>query len=293
MPELTLYAAFSLPHQQTRETMEDTEIGTEVQTEPQEEIQDEIQEAPKAPYVPKNEWEKEALPRGWKPESEWTGPKEDFVPARFFVEKGKFIGEVMALRRQQEQHAKTVQEIKEHFEKTNAAKLKRELEEIKNKKWQALENGDITAARAAEEQYETMRAQPAQPVQSQNALEDAVRAMDPEYDTITNTPHFDQWLTSNPAAYNAWQMARVPQDGITILNQYREAFKPREAKPPPSPVSSPARGRAQAEPDGKKFADLDHETQSRFREWARMGAYTNDAKGRAEYVQGLIDAGEL
>lgn len=105
------------------------------------------QEAPQL-----SEKEQAAMAKGWRPESEWQGDPDDFVSAKEFLQRQSFFDKIDAQKNAIKQQAEELSELKETLEKfaehhKNIEQYTRKqvLEELKQRKKQALEEGDADA----------------------------------------------------------------------------------------------------------------------------------------------------
>ena len=256
---------------------------------------DGVEDEPQATPPRENPWEEKARLQGWKAKEEWDGPEDEFIDARAFVKNGELIARIKKVEAEQRATIEATQKFKEHFTKQKEAEYQTKLAELREKKWAALEEGDVAKAKQAETAFEELQAQrPQEPVPQTgpDTLAAAVRVAHADFDAVTATPHFEAWLMADPARYNAWAYATKPEVGIELVGKYKESFAPKAPKSPrESPVSPPRPARSTpAEPS---FNELPVDARATFKEWVRMGLYENSKEGRAEFMRGLKESGEL
>jgi hypothetical protein len=157
------------------------------------------------------EIERIARDMGWKPESEFDGAKEVYVDAAEYIRRGKDIQDNMRklIKEQRKQLAgvdETLRELKKHNERVYKAEItniKKELGDLKSKKREAIEEGDVEKVEqideqigALEESLDTKKVAP--PDTRKKTAED--EAASAEFDAWVKN---NKWYEENPemAAY--------------------------------------------------------------------------------------------
>lgn len=151
---------------------EETE-GLEVETEEEPEV---------------NEVEQIALDMGWKSEDEYEGDDDDFVDAETYIRRGGDIQETMRkhIKEQKKKLADMdigLRDIKDHNErvyKAEVTKLKKEIEGLKEKKREAIEEGDADLVESIDTQIDEIEGGMVEPAQK-----------------MTPNPEFEEWIKKN------------------------------------------------------------------------------------------------
>ena len=100
------------------------------------------QEGESAQQKPVSKYETQAIEMGWRPETEWEGDPEDFVPAKEYVQRKSFYDRISAQSGEIKELKKTLGEFSEHFKKVEDYTRKQVLEELKTAKKNALLDGN-------------------------------------------------------------------------------------------------------------------------------------------------------
>lgn len=144
----------------------------------------------------------EASRAGWQPEDKWTGPKEKWVDAKTFLERGEHILPIVQakLRETETELAETRRAIKElresgtQFRSFVEQGLRREyeakLEVALREKIKALDAGDGAGVVAAEASIEKIRDE------GEKAVKEATAPK--ATDTSKEHPDFRAWVDKNP-----------------------------------------------------------------------------------------------
>ena len=106
----------------------------------------EEQEAPRF-----NETEQAAYDQGWRPEEEFEGKEGNWKTAKEYVKDGEFISKITELNRKIDAQKNEFDERLENTNKLNEARRKAEIEELKARRREAVNNAD-------EEEYDKAQA---------------------------------------------------------------------------------------------------------------------------------------
>lgn len=206
----------------------------------------------------------EALARseGWVPPEEWKGdpPRNGFLSAEEFVERGKTVIPIINAKLRKEQEArenleKTLSEVKSFYDKSmerQRQELQSEIARLKKERAQAISEGDGDRFDKIDAELQQLQSVPQQP-----------------------PAELQQWLSANDwyqkdPALQAWADGRANQlraegtpPGKAILDRIakeaREAFPERFEKPKPP---SPETGRRQTKKSGRSYDDLPAEAKA-------------------------------
>lgn len=100
-----------------------------------------VQETNTAPQEP-SAVEKRALEMGWRPKEEFDGEEEDFIDATEFVRRKPLFEKIDSVGKELRETRKALKALQEHHAKVKEAEFKHALEQLRNEKKQALEEGD-------------------------------------------------------------------------------------------------------------------------------------------------------
>lgn len=100
-----------------------------------------VQETNTAPQEP-SAVEKRALEMGWRPKEEFDGEEEDFIDATEFVRRKPLFEKIDSVGKELRETRKALKALQEHHAKVKEAEFKHALEQLRNEKRQALEEGD-------------------------------------------------------------------------------------------------------------------------------------------------------
>lgn len=113
-------------------------------------IQGEEEGSSQNPNLQADKYEVAARKAGWKPEEEWDGASEDWVPAKEFVGRQKLYDKIHDLRNQLSRQAskfeKEMSKISGHFAKVQQVEYERAKKELQGQLAAAKEAGDVEAA---------------------------------------------------------------------------------------------------------------------------------------------------
>lgn len=99
------------------------------------------------PVLEQDKYEVAARKAGWKPEDDWTGSPEDWVPAREFVGRQKLFDKIHDLRNQLSRQATKFEQdmsrISGHFAKVQETEYKRARKDLESQLRAAKAEGDV------------------------------------------------------------------------------------------------------------------------------------------------------
>jgi hypothetical protein len=153
--------------------------------------------------------EQRALDMGWKPKEQFTGIEDDFIDAKEFVRRKPLFDKIESQNRQVKLLNRSINELKEHFTKVNAATYDRALADLKAQRKDAIVNGDGEAFSQIDDKIKEAEAQRAelealnQPVPEQQA----------------DMPQFASWKARNPWYNNVKYMRSFADELGTDLHQ--------------------------------------------------------------------------
>lgn len=100
-----------------------------------------------SPGVQEDKYELAARKSGWKPEEEWSGSPEDWVPAKEFIGRQKLFDKIHDLRNQLSRQASKFEQdmtkISTHFAKVQEVEYNRALKDLKNQLAAAKSAGEV------------------------------------------------------------------------------------------------------------------------------------------------------
>ena len=210
-------------------------------------------EAPEAPQL--SDDEVQAQESGWVPKDQWKGDPEAWRPAKEFNERGELFTRI-------KQQSKDIQELRQAMsfltnqqKKQYVSGYQDAINELKGKRNQALEEGDLVAAQnlndKIDEHKEVLKS-------AQQALQAPVTAPQPTQ-TFFSWAEKNPWYTKdrkmthfadavglafkeeNPGASESDMLRAVSQE---IKERFAEKFP--SVKSPPSPDGDGARGGSRA-----------------------------------------------
>ena len=169
---------------------------------------------------------------GWVPEDDFRGPKENWVDAETFIERGE--NELPILRERNRALDKrlesteaaltevnqTLKEFKGHYTRVEQRAYDRAVADLKAKQRQAVEDGDAEAFDAIDQEIEDLRkeATPAKPKGEDTTT--TTTAPDPE-----KAPDFVAWKTENPWYDTDLDMAVYADQAAATLSRQQPDLK--------------------------------------------------------------------
>jgi len=153
---------------------------------------DEIQEGTPAELSPV---EQKAQEQGWVPKEQWEGDPDQWRPAKEFLDRGELFKKIDDQNKTIKEFRKSIADLAKHHERVREVEYKRALEELKNQKRTALNEGDADAVIDLDEKIALVRdAQKETPPVV--AVPDAPADLDPRFVTWKER---NSWYDSNKA----------------------------------------------------------------------------------------------
>lgn len=232
--------------------------------------------------------EEQAALQGWKPESEWTGPKEAWKSAQQFLDDGEHIVSRVRgkLEKQLEESQKQFEERLARIEKTSRAALEAQkaqadkqrdelLAQLNAQKKAAIEDNDLAKLEDVREKIADVKASVPEP--DQEGLKAAK-----EFKAKHEFWQGKDWTLQNFADGAAGRLqgrGLSPTEFFAELDrQIRDAFPEKFGKPKRGGLEadSPASGGS----DEKTYADLPKEAKSACDDFVKRGLF----KSKQAYV---------
>lgn len=253
-----------------------------------------------------------ALEMGWKPKEDFAGHEEDYVDAATYIKRSKDIQDSMRQhlkdnKRKMSTLEQTISDIKNHYESVNRAQLKElksKIEETKEQKREAIEEGDVERVEKYENQLSDLYDQVVGQLQQVKNKQNAESEPDPE-----EMEAFSAWTRQNPW-YNqpgytngdseltkyADYLAELPEyaglpyskklDVVTrkVKETFPEKFKNGSPKRPPA-----VEGGSKTSQNKKvSVRDLTPEQRSVMNNFVNQGIMTQE-----QYINDLAEIGEI
>jgi hypothetical protein len=239
-----------------------------------------IEEAiPDAPEVP--EVEEQARAMGWAPEEDWRGPKEKWVDAQTFVDRGKDRIPVLNERiknqaRQLNEMKATMAEFAGHYSSVQKNAYERAYRDIKQMQSQAVAEGDMQKYAELDSHLEQMRANPPQapqvappnpaddPVYQEWLSENKWYVTDPQLGQYAET--IGNYIrTQNPNLHGADFLSEVASE---VKKRFPERFGIQSR---PVPTVEGARSAAPKPGKGKGYRDLPADAKQACDKFVKQG----------------------
>lgn len=181
-------------------------------------IQGESEEgSSQSPQSQADKYEVAARKSGWKPEEDWDGSPEDWVPAKEFIGRQKLYDKIHDLKRESTKQAQRFEQdmarISQHFAEVQQTEFKRAKKELEAQLAHAKRAEDVEAvAEIAGEIKEVEANAKAAATQATQAKKAATQG--------NPTPEFEEWQTQN-----TWfnKDAEMTADAIAIGTGYAAA----------------------------------------------------------------------
>lgn len=216
---------------------------------------DENQEQQQAPeHSPA---EIQALEQGWVPKEEFAGDEHKWVDAGEFLRRGELFQKIDSQNRKLKEIEKTFQAYKTHAERVEENAYKRALDDLKQKKVEALENADAKAVVQIDDEISDLKTKQAE-IANVSVSEDP----HPEFQAWTEQ---NTWYTnSEPMRAYADALGRTlarqgksPSDVLKEVSKaVREEF--------PNKFRNPNRDKASAVESGEKSTSNANTSKSRI-----------------------------
>jgi len=137
--------------------------------------------------------EQEARAQGWVPKDDFNGEEHKWVDAGEFLRRGELFGKIESQNKELKAIRETLAQFKDHHSKVQEAAYKRALQDLKDKKKEALLDGNADLVIEVDEQLADVKAQQQQ-IQSQ-ATAQPEQVEHPEFVAFRNN---NQWYDRTP-----------------------------------------------------------------------------------------------
>jgi hypothetical protein len=159
--------------------------------------------------------EEQALAMGWRSKEHWEGDPDEFVDAKEFVQRQKFYDRIETQSKKIKDLEKSLNMLSEHHKKVYETSYKAALEDLKEQKVQALEQGEYRKVQEIENRIDQVKEEAK--VQLQAVEAPARKEPDPGFIRWVNV---NQWYVNDP-------MLRQEADRIGIA--YAALYKDKPA----------------------------------------------------------------
>lgn len=253
------------------------------------------------------ETEEKAREMGWRPQEEWDGDPERWMPAEEFVERNERLktrgdkilqADNAKLTKELDELKHTVTDLKSYLTKNEQRAYQRALDDLKSKQRQAVEEGDTAAFDAVQKQMEKVQKQ---------ASEDQEQAPDNRQTDQGDSPEFKAWHAENPwygqdptmtvkANEIAPQLApfasneREHYDMVAKYIQDNFPDKFGKATGRSGGRRAPAVEGTTSKPASKtKFDDLPSDAKQSFQRFVKQGVFEDTKKDRETYADTYLN----
>lgn len=137
-----------------------------------------------------SKYEQQAIEMGWRPKEEWSGDLEDFVDAKEYVQRKSFYDRISLQSGEIKELKKTLNEFSEHFRKVEDYTRKQVLEELKQAKKTALEQGNADDVIRIDEAITDFKVK-------EKELEAQKQAKEQQHQSGELNPEFVRWKSNN------------------------------------------------------------------------------------------------
>ena len=255
--------------------------------------------------------EEKAMASGWRPEDEWDGEADDWVDAKTFNRNGEFMSRIQQQSKQLNTQTSELEQIKaamkelgEHNKKIAEKEYDKAIKALKRERVMASEDADHAAVEEItdkiDELKETKREIDATPKQE----------LETPPEDVAPDPLFTEWVGTN-GWYKSDTVMRGAADALGM--EYADRNKgapladvldyvtkemaskfPREfgnkMQREPSPVTE---GSGNGGKRGKKAKFTEKDLSDEQKQFAKMFVDTGAFDNVQEYVDQLVDSGEL
>lgn len=147
-----------------------------------------------------SEVEVKAMSMGWKPEDQWEGDPDQWVPAKEFVGRKSLFDKIEHQSKELKELRKSITDFRGHYEKVRETEYKRAMEDLKAQRKEALKNEDVKTVLEIDEEIETLESKKEEVVPKQTVQQGP-------------SPGFQKWIAENQWYVTESKMARIA-DGI-------------------------------------------------------------------------------
>ena len=137
-----------------------------------------------------SKYEQQAIEMGWRPKEEWSGDLEDFVDAKEYVQRKSFYDRISLQSGEIKELKKTLNEFSEHFRKVEDYTRKQVLEELKQAKKTALEQGNADDVIRIDEAITDFKVK-------EKELEAQKQSKEQQHQSGELNPEFVRWKSNN------------------------------------------------------------------------------------------------
>lgn len=222
------------------------------------------------PNIKETKVEEQARSKGWRPQSEWTGDADDWVPAKEFVGRQSLFDKIHSLKQDlhmtRKAHEQELGNIRKYIAQMSDMEYKRAIADLKAQRRVALREGEIDQAEDIQDQVREMetnrekakREMEASP-QSQQPHPDVVawREQNPWFDTDAELRDEAESIGTGYALKHPNEQPRKILEYVTerLKKLYPEKFGQKPA-PTASKVESGGGGRSTGGASGGKTTAL-------------------------------------
>lgn len=246
-----------------------------------------------APQVEVDPYEETARSQGWRPKEEWDGAPHEWRPAKEFVERGELFSKIHDLKSENKQIREALQSLNVHHQKVRETEFKRALQQLREEKKAALQEGDADKLLQVEEAMDILK----EKQQEESVAKQPAKAAGP-------TPTFQSWVQANTWYLNDAELREYADTigvGYFSRNQdkteaevyehvlkqvkktYPEKFKGK------APTAPSVEGGSSGAPSSKKDTfTLSEEEERVMKTFVRQGIMTADEyKAELKRVKGM------
>jgi len=164
-----------------------------------EELQENIkkEETPNEPHeeVSYTPDEVRAMESGWKPQDQWEGNPDDWVSAKEFNRRGELFARIAKYGNENKELRESVKKLFDHNRRLFDAGYKKAMDDLKQQKFSAIEEGDTRKLVEIDEQIDNLKEE------HTKVLDEFDRSMVPSQNAQLNPNMqfiYEQWMDANP-----------------------------------------------------------------------------------------------
>ena len=234
---------------------------------------------------------------GWKPQEDWEGDPDEWVPAKVFNQRGELFGKIKSLERRNDEMQKSFKEMHRMLQKAQETEYKKAIKELEARKREAIESADADVAFEVEKEINELRndfaesSKPQQVGPPQEFIEFKDRN-DWYGDSRAMTAFADsvgiEYAQSHPNTPLSEVYAFVEKE---VRSEFPEKFSNSKGKQMKEPkVEGNRQGSTASSGKKQKYTakDLNEQQRSIMKTMTRAGAMTED-----EYIAELVRIGEI
>lgn len=243
---------------------------------------------------PERDYEAEARRHGWTPKDDFKGDQSKWVDAETFVKRADEVMPFLkkqngALKREVDDLKRQMRKAADFFSKAEERAYKQALADIEQKHAEAVEMGDVAAAKRAVGEMRDLEKEFAQDTEAFKPADETVDKADPE----TLRKELNDWIDANDwyvldekkRTYADLQAERMgpaeqwPEGRKAWFDELAKRVDSKFSGRPP--VQTNAGGNRPSPKGGKTFADLPPEAKKLCDKWVANGLI----KSRDDYVK--------